>query len=171
MVDQMRMRRREMIVSLGMWFVLLWMVVPVVLSYTWPASYYMTVSKIVVKDAALGQAPQVLSDREFIRDHARDIHVTIEGLGEAAGYMCDRYVRELDAKAGRPFPPDMTLDRFIGAERENAAPCQPRGIGDYTMAVTFIIHGPLGSRIKLPIVAEAFSVHEPEWVNPDEPPQ
>ena len=160
------MNRRDVIISLWMGLVFLWMVVPVVLSYTWPASYYMTISKIVVKDAAVGQASQVLSDREFIRDHVRDIHVVLEGLGEAAGYLCDRYVRDLDAKAGRGMPPNMTLDRFIGADRENARDCPERGVGDYTMTVTYIIHGPLGSRIELPVVAEAFSVHEPGWTGP-----
>jgi hypothetical protein len=156
--DEMMTRWDVTLAAAGIWFLLFWAAAPALIGAVWPPEYYMRITTFVVEPSRVGQPERVLSDRTVVRDHDRTIHVTVVGLeGSALGYLCDRSVAALMAKAGSLFPPDMTLRRFMGEERDTT-PCRPRPVGTYSVSGYYEIDGPFRSKIKQPIPAATFEV-------------
>jgi hypothetical protein len=154
----------------GISVALLWFAVPSIISAFWPSTYYIRGQQdssewsIVVESAPEGGEERVLSDRVIVRDHVRDLFVTVVGIDGPAkleGYLCDRPVREVGAVAGGASPSNMTLRRFMGEYREPAMrsePCGHRPPGTYSVSVRYVIHGPLGSRIQVTLPSATFDV-------------
>lgn len=167
----MKSRWPTTLLSAGVWTAFFWFAVPAIIGLAWPVSFYITGPQgtspwtVIVEDAVEGDDEHVLSDRVMVRDHIRDLHVTVTGVSdEAKGYFCDRSVLNLPAVAGSVHPPNMTLRRFMAQYREPPSyPCDPRPPGTYTMSEVYVIHGPLGSRIKVTLPPATFTVHPKGW--------
>jgi hypothetical protein len=112
-------------------------------------SYYMTVTDLDVLDSPAGSDPTVKSDREFHRDHVRDIFVSVERKNEAGAFVlvCARTSYDVPVIADSEFAAT-TLSRMMGIPQRNR-PCPAFTPGEYRAHVHYLIHGPLGSRIPL----------------------
>lgn len=169
----MRIRWGVVSAAIGIWALVLWFVLPAALGAIIPPEQYVrgpesSTWSVVIRDAVEGEDEPMLSDRVIVRDHTRDLQITIVGIdGDALGYYCDRSVMGLPAKARSAHPADMTLRRFMGEYRDPASkrspPCKPRPPGTYSMSEAWIIHGPVGSRIRIDVPGVTFAVHEAGW--------